>query len=104
MTELRITEGQLTEALEGFSLDIRDENCIAAGVVDSPERVARALYACLSANAAHRDPEPGADPEVAAMAAIAAVMEALDEHAGWLGTDVQQRVLRWANARWNTPA
>lgn len=44
------------------------------------------------------------DPEVAAIAAIAAAMDALDEATILLGTDVHERVIRWAMARYLGPA
>lgn len=54
-----------------------------------------------------RDPEPVdagiPDPEVAAMAAIVAAMDALDGETILLGTDVHERVIRWAMARYLGP-
>jgi hypothetical protein len=46
-------------------------------------------------------PDAPADPEVAAMAAIVAAMDRLDEETILLGDDVHERVIRWAMARWN---
>jgi hypothetical protein len=45
-----------------------------------------------------------ADPEVAAMAAVIAAMDRLDDDALLLGEDVHERVIRWAMARWNVRA
>jgi hypothetical protein len=49
-------------------------------------------------------PGPEPDPEVAAMAAIVAAMDRLDDEAVLLGDDVHERVIRWAMARWNVEA
>lgn len=53
------------------------------------------------------EPQPAdtpADPELAAMAAIVAAMDELGDHAILLGEDVHERVIRWAMARWNVCA
>lgn len=39
----RVTEAQLSEALDGLSVDIHDGTCLAAGIIDRPHEVARAL-------------------------------------------------------------
>lgn len=53
---MEITEQQLAEALDGFGIDIHDDGFLAAGIVDRPAEVARALFARL---ASQRLREPG---------------------------------------------
>lgn len=43
------------------------------------------------------------DPEVTAIAAIVAAMDALDGETALLGTDVHERVIRWAMSRYLGP-
>jgi hypothetical protein len=43
----RVTEAQLSEALDGLSVDIHDGTCLGAGIIDRPHEVARALLSRL---------------------------------------------------------
>ena len=94
----RITEAQLADILKGFRLAVRtDGGGLVNGEVLVPENVALHVF---------RNPEPAApaDPEVAAIAAIVAAMDRLDGETVLLGTDVHERVIRWAMARYLGPA
>lgn len=108
---MEVTQAEVAARLEGFLLTVRRGagGIRLNGEVDDPQAVAQVLFAEIAAARA-RDgvtgarvcceraggaPGPFTDPEVAAMAALAPVVDLVRG----LGHDARTRVLEWARCR-----
>lgn len=100
----RITREQLADLLHGFGVDVITAGGVTGnGRVADPDAVAADVFSlfatpgngCGAPKPPAPDPAPAADPEVAAMAALAPVLPLVSR----LDRDARERVMRWATAR-----